>query len=172
MSKPALKYIDHFSLVHSCKSRSRAVSLWRVFWRRLYWMRRESKQINYVVFAYSLPTHPPLLCTHICILYILYMYIVHTHILPLSLSMAPLKKWMCVITWVIILLEMSTSRSVVYNSSLIIHTAYKIQFRFEEDAEKAVQSLNNRWFNGHPIHAELSPVTDFKEACCRQYDMG
>ncbi|XP_019852966.1 PREDICTED: splicing factor U2AF 35 kDa subunit-like [Amphimedon queenslandica] len=47
-----------------------------------------------------------------------------------------------------------------------------IKFRFEEDAEKAVQSLNNRWFNGHPIHAELSPVTDFKEACCRQYDMG
>lgn len=47
-----------------------------------------------------------------------------------------------------------------------------LQFRFEEDADKAVQSLNNRWFNGQPIHAELSPVTDFKEACCRQYDMG
>lgn len=47
-----------------------------------------------------------------------------------------------------------------------------IKYRLEEDAEKAVQSLNNRWFNGQPIHAELSPVTDFKEACCRQYDMG
>ncbi|OBS66844.1 hypothetical protein A6R68_04615, partial [Neotoma lepida] len=23
-----------------------------------------------------------------------------------------------------------------------------------------------------PIHAELSPVTDFREACCRQYEMG
>lgn len=32
--------------------------------------------------------------------------------------------------------------------------------------------LNNRWFNGQPIHAELSPVTDFREACCRQYEMG
>jgi len=46
------------------------------------------------------------------------------------------------------------------------------QFRYEEDAEKAVNDLNNRWFNGHPIHAELSPVTDFREACCRQYEMG
>ena len=27
-------------------------------------------------------------------------------------------------------------------------------------------------FNGQPIHAELSPVTDFREACCRQYDNG
>lgn len=46
------------------------------------------------------------------------------------------------------------------------------QFRYEEDAEKAVIDLNNRWFNGQPIHAELSPVTDFREACCRQYEMG
>ena len=46
------------------------------------------------------------------------------------------------------------------------------QFTDEEIAEKAVQDLNNRWFNGQPIHAELSPVTDFREACCRQYDNG
>ncbi|RXM30908.1 Splicing factor U2AF 35 kDa subunit [Acipenser ruthenus] len=47
-----------------------------------------------------------------------------------------------------------------------------VKFRREEDAEKAVMDLNNRWFNGQPIHAELSPVTDFREACCRQYEMG
>ncbi|KAK3530478.1 hypothetical protein QTP86_024392 [Hemibagrus guttatus] len=47
-----------------------------------------------------------------------------------------------------------------------------VKFRHEEDAEKAVMDLNNRWFNGQPIHAELSPVTDFREACCRQYEMG
>ncbi|XP_041067776.1 splicing factor U2AF 35 kDa subunit isoform X3 [Carcharodon carcharias] len=47
-----------------------------------------------------------------------------------------------------------------------------VKFRHEEDAEKAVNDLNNRWFNGQPIHAELSPVTDFREACCRQYEMG
>ena len=27
-------------------------------------------------------------------------------------------------------------------------------------------------YNGAPIKAELSPVTDFREACCRQYEMG
>ncbi|XP_041372990.1 splicing factor U2AF 35 kDa subunit-like isoform X1 [Gigantopelta aegis] len=47
-----------------------------------------------------------------------------------------------------------------------------VKYRYEEDAEKAVADLNNRWFNGRPIHAELSPVTDFREACCRQYEMG
>ncbi|ELV09911.1 splicing factor U2AF 35 kDa subunit [Tupaia chinensis] len=47
-----------------------------------------------------------------------------------------------------------------------------VKFRREEDAEKAVMDLNNRWFNRQPIRAELSPVTDFREACCRQYEMG
>ena len=47
-----------------------------------------------------------------------------------------------------------------------------IKFRREEDAEKAVTALNNRWFGGRPIYADLSPVTDFREACCRQYEMG
>lgn len=59
---------------------------------------------------------------------------------------------------------------------LQLHTipslSFPLQFRYEEDAEKAVIDLNNRWFNGQPIHAELSPVTDFREACCRQYEMG
>uniref|UniRef100_A0A8C5CKT4 U2 small nuclear RNA auxiliary factor 1 n=1 Tax=Gadus morhua TaxID=8049 RepID=A0A8C5CKT4_GADMO len=47
-----------------------------------------------------------------------------------------------------------------------------VKFRKEEDAEKAVMDLNNRWFNAQAVHAELSPVTDFREACCRQYEMG
>merc|ERR1712150_401817 len=47
-----------------------------------------------------------------------------------------------------------------------------VKFRFEEDAATAVEELNNRWFHHMPIHAELSPVTDFREACCRQYEMG
>lgn len=47
-----------------------------------------------------------------------------------------------------------------------------LQFRREENAERAVNDLNNRWFAGRPIYAELSPVTDFREACCRQYEMG
>ena len=47
-----------------------------------------------------------------------------------------------------------------------------VKFRKEEDAERAVNDLNNRWFNCRPIYAELSPVTDFREACCRQYEIG
>ncbi|CAF1302016.1 unnamed protein product [Adineta ricciae] len=47
-----------------------------------------------------------------------------------------------------------------------------IKFRYEKDAEHAVKELNNRWFDHKPIYAELSPVTDFKEASCRQYESG
>uniref|UniRef100_A0A8C9H133 U2 small nuclear RNA auxiliary factor 1 like 4 n=1 Tax=Piliocolobus tephrosceles TaxID=591936 RepID=A0A8C9H133_9PRIM len=47
-----------------------------------------------------------------------------------------------------------------------------VKFRREEDAERAAAELNNRWFNGQAVHAELSPVTDFRESCCRQYEMG
>ncbi|GMT30393.1 hypothetical protein PFISCL1PPCAC_21690, partial [Pristionchus fissidentatus] len=48
-----------------------------------------------------------------------------------------------------------------------------IKFMDETSADKAVADLNaNRWFNGEPIYAELSPVTDFREACCRQYELG
>ncbi|CAF5121055.1 unnamed protein product, partial [Rotaria sp. Silwood1] len=47
-----------------------------------------------------------------------------------------------------------------------------VKFHAEADAEKAVVDLNNRWFDGRAVYAELSPVTDFHEACCRQYQMG
>ncbi|KAJ1553817.1 Splicing factor U2AF 26 kDa subunit, partial [Nowakowskiella sp. JEL0078] len=47
-----------------------------------------------------------------------------------------------------------------------------IRYRFEEDAQKSVDSLNNRFYAGRPLYAELSPVTDFREACCRQYENG
>lgn len=47
-----------------------------------------------------------------------------------------------------------------------------VKFKYEEDAEKAMNDVNNRWFNSQPIYAELSPVTDFRESCCRQYEMG
>ncbi|KHN82051.1 Splicing factor U2AF 35 kDa subunit [Toxocara canis] len=47
-----------------------------------------------------------------------------------------------------------------------------VKFENEEDADKCVKGLDDRWFNGCPIYAELSPVTDFREACCRQYELG
>ena len=48
----------------------------------------------------------------------------------------------------------------------------QVKFRFEEDAATAIEELNNICFHHMPIHAEISPVTDFREACCRQYEMG
>lgn len=46
-----------------------------------------------------------------------------------------------------------------------------VKFVYEEDAEKAVQGLEDRWFNGRPIFPELSPVSDFREARCRQHEI-
>lgn len=46
------------------------------------------------------------------------------------------------------------------------------RFEWEAEATKAVDSLNDRWYAMKPLHAELSPVSDFREACCRQNEMG
>jgi len=41
----------------------------------------------------------------------------------------------------------------------------------EEDAERAMNALMGRFYDGVPVTVELSPVTDFREAHCRQYEM-
>ncbi|KAK4702817.1 splicing factor U2AF 35 kDa subunit, partial [Phenoliferia sp. Uapishka_3] len=46
------------------------------------------------------------------------------------------------------------------------------RYDWEDEAQKAVEAMNLRWYAGRPLIAELSPVTDFREACCRQNDMG
>ncbi len=45
-----------------------------------------------------------------------------------------------------------------------------VKFRDEQDAAKAVQALTGRYYGGRPIQIEFSPVTDFREATCRQYE--
>ena len=47
-----------------------------------------------------------------------------------------------------------------------------VRFGEEEMAAKAVNDLNRRWYAQRPLHAELSPVTDFRESCCRQFENG
>lgn len=47
-----------------------------------------------------------------------------------------------------------------------------IKFRQEEDAVKAAEDLNNRWYMFRPIYCDLCPVADFREASCRQFEMG
>lgn len=41
------------------------------------------------------------------------------------------------------------------------------RFKYEDSAQKACDDLNSRWYAARPIYCELSPVTDFREACCR-----
>ena len=45
-----------------------------------------------------------------------------------------------------------------------------IKFREEEACAAALQALQGRYYDGRPIIAEFSPVTDFREATCRQYE--
>lgn len=45
-----------------------------------------------------------------------------------------------------------------------------VKFRDEEGAAKALTSLQGRFYAGRPIMIEFSPVTDFREATCRQYE--
>lgn len=55
------------------------------------------------------------------------------------------------------------------NNDHLIGNVY-IRFKMEQDAQSALENFSNRWYNGKPIYCELSPVTDFKEACCRQHE--
>ncbi|XP_052174008.1 splicing factor U2af small subunit B-like [Diospyros lotus] len=45
-----------------------------------------------------------------------------------------------------------------------------VQFREAEHAASALQNLTGRFYAGHPIIVDFSPVTDFREATCRQYE--
>ena len=66
------------------------------------------------------------------------------------------------------------------------------RYEWETEAQAAVDNCNDRWYAGRfhflyhdimlylphfnwlgrPLYAELSPVTDFREACCRQNENG
>jgi len=45
-----------------------------------------------------------------------------------------------------------------------------VQFREEEQAAAAYNALQGRFYSGRPIIVEYSPVTDFREATCRQFE--
>jgi splicing factor U2AF subunit len=47
-----------------------------------------------------------------------------------------------------------------------------VKFQSEEQALAAMNGLNGRYYAGKVIVAEYSPVTDFREAKCRQYNEG
>ena len=43
-----------------------------------------------------------------------------------------------------------------------------VKFFDEEEAQAALLALNRRFYCGRPLFIEYSPVTDFREARCRQ----
>ncbi|XP_075485082.1 splicing factor U2af small subunit B-like isoform X2 [Primulina tabacum] len=45
-----------------------------------------------------------------------------------------------------------------------------VQFKEEDQAAAALQALQGRYYSGRPIIGDFSPVTDFREATCRQYE--
>eukprot|EP01017_Pseudomicrothorax_dubius_P038754 TRINITY_DN5859_c0_g1_i1.p1 TRINITY_DN5859_c0_g1~~TRINITY_DN5859_c0_g1_i1.p1 ORF type:complete len:169 (+),score=39.43 TRINITY_DN5859_c0_g1_i1:921-1427(+) len=46
------------------------------------------------------------------------------------------------------------------------------KFATEDDAENCLKKVTGRFYGGKPITAEYSPVTDFREARCRQFEEG
>ncbi|EGC31448.1 hypothetical protein DICPUDRAFT_57704 [Dictyostelium purpureum] len=47
-----------------------------------------------------------------------------------------------------------------------------VKYAREDEANESIKGLKGRFYDGRPIIAEFSPVTDFTEARCRQYDIG
>lgn len=47
-----------------------------------------------------------------------------------------------------------------------------VKYVDDTSAQRAFMSVNGRLYEGRPIQAEYSPVTDFREAQCRQFDLG
>jgi splicing factor U2AF 35 kDa subunit len=45
-----------------------------------------------------------------------------------------------------------------------------VKYRNEEDAAEALKGFAGRWYNGQQVAPEYSPVTEFREARCRQFD--
>lgn len=45
-----------------------------------------------------------------------------------------------------------------------------VRFKTREMAADATNALNLEWFNGRPVHCDLSPVDNFHEANCRAYE--
>lgn len=55
-----------------------------------------------------------------------------------------------------------------------VHLAGNVYLKFSTEAQAAaaLQQLNGRLYDGKPLKGELCPVTDFREARCRQYQSG
>lgn len=53
----------------------------------------------------------------------------------------------------------------------IIGNVY-VKFSTEEESKRCLEDLNGKYYAGRIIYGEYCPVTDFREAKCRQYNDG
>merc|ERR1712170_252026 len=45
-----------------------------------------------------------------------------------------------------------------------------VRYRSDDEAEKALKTLQGRYYAGRLLLPEFSPVSDFRDSRCRQYD--
>ena len=64
----------------------------------------------------------------------------------------------------------SLTREVVDDQADHMVGSVYAKFYEEDSAAAALQALSGRYYAGRPIIVEFSPVTDFREATCRQYE--
>ena len=55
-------------------------------------------------------------------------------------------------------------------AELVLARRPAIRLRDERGAEAAFNAMRTRFYEGRPVCPEYSPVTDFREATCRQYE--
>ena len=84
---------------------------------------------------------------------------------------SPRKSWFATTTTIVstlstvLHLKKEQSAKISYFGDLIGNVYAR--FKYEDSAQAACDALNSRWYAARPIYCELSPVTDFREACCR-----
>ena len=79
------------------------------------------------------------------------------------------RSWFVITIMIVCLCFPQVDRRSLANGSVhpdLIGNVYA-RFKYEDSAQKACDALNSRWYAARPIYCELSPVTDFREACCR-----
>jgi len=47
-----------------------------------------------------------------------------------------------------------------------------VKYHRDEDAKESLGKLQGRFYGGRPLLVEFSPVTDFREAVCKQFEQG
>lgn len=88
----------------------------------------------------------------------------------ISLSLSPLLFSACCVDFVVQRFGQLEEFHVVGNLGEHMLGNVYLKYSSEEEAERALKALNGRWYAGRQLTVEYSPVSDFRESRCRQYD--